>query len=293
VLGYLAIGILVARYEIVLPAALVDFAGRDSLRFGPAHIIFFLLGVATVTSCLIAVAHLCRRSQRPGRRFSWLRSGRVESFLAAWLLLEVVGFFPLTPFPASRRVMGIVVPGTLLLCRLATRTCRTPERRRLLYAVAAYGIVLALGFFAMDVRDAFAQKQGAERSVQAIGQIKSGSRVWYVGHWGFQFYAERAGMIPLVPGASALRAGDWLAVPDAHIDKQRIVLSTNALSRHEVVDIDDALPWRTMVAFYGGDVPLEHCDPPRLRVTIYRVEHDFVPDPLLGRPGPELEPRTQ
>jgi hypothetical protein len=285
VLGYLAIGVLAGRYQIILPASLIDFAGRDRLRFGPAHIIFFLFGLATVLSFLAVALRLCRRGPlpRPGR------PKRIEVFLVAWLLLEVIGFFPLTPFPAARRVMGIAFVGTLLLCRLAARTCRTPERRRLLCAAAAYGILLATGFCAMDVRDAFAQKQAAERASQAIGQTVAGSRVWYVGHWGFQFYAERAGMMPVIPDTSDLHAGDWLVVPDARIDQQRIVVSTEALSRYRDLVIDDVLPWRTMVAFYGGDVPLEHCTPPRLRVTIYLVDRDFVPQLLIGQLRSESE----
>ena len=35
-------------------------------------------------------------------------------FLLSWLLLEVVGYVALTPFPAVRRIMGVVVVTTLL-----------------------------------------------------------------------------------------------------------------------------------------------------------------------------------
>ena len=37
--------------------------------------------------------------------------------------------------------------------------------------------------------------------------------MWYVGHWGFQHYCERAGMRPLVPGETLARAGDFVVLP--------------------------------------------------------------------------------
>ena len=43
-------------------------------------------------------------------------------FLLLWLGLEALAYFPLTPFPATRRVLGPLVVLTLLVGRLAART---------------------------------------------------------------------------------------------------------------------------------------------------------------------------
>src|SRR5205823_562321 len=106
-------------------------------------------------------------------------------FLLAWLALEVVGYVPLSPFPAVRRVFGVAVVLTLLAGRLAARTCRSRDRRRILRVLAAGGVALGLAFFALDLCEAEAQRQAAEdaaRWVRAHGN--GGGQVWYAGHWG-------------------------------------------------------------------------------------------------------------
>src|SRR5207253_3104362 len=123
-----------------------------------------------------------------------------------WLGLEAAGAVALTPFPAVRRVLGVLVVATLLVGRLASHTYRRP---RLVYGLTAGGVGLGLLFYAGDLRDAVAQKQAVAAAVPPAG-----STVWFIGHWSFQYYAERAGMRPVVPDESRLRAGDWLIGPD-------------------------------------------------------------------------------
>ena len=46
-----------------------------------------------------------------------------------------------------------------------------------------------------------------------------GGRTWFVGHWGFQFYAERHGWHPVVPAETRFQPDDWLVLPDARLDQ--------------------------------------------------------------------------
>jgi hypothetical protein len=209
----------------------------------------------------------------------------VEWFLVGWLGLELVGYVVLTPFPAVRRVMGLVVVLTLLAGRLASRTCRGPARRRWIHGIVLGSLILGLGFYGIDVRDAFAQKELAETAARKIREQDPEATIWYVGHWGFQFYAERAGMKPVVATRSRLGAGDWLVVPDQRIDQQAIALDQERLCPWgEPLFVQDDLPWRTVSCYYGGSAPLEHQEGPRLMVQVYRVATAFVPRPAgLGR----------
>ena len=51
---------------------------------------------------------------------------------------------------------------------------------------------LALGFFTLDWWEARSQQMAAEQAADWIADRDGGPHpVWYVGHWGFQFYAER------------------------------------------------------------------------------------------------------
>lgn len=211
---------------------------------------------------------------------------RLDLFVVLWLLGEVLGYFVLTPFPAVRRVMGVAVVATLLVGRLAARSCVRPERRRLVGAAAAAGVALGFFFYGIDLRDAFAEKEAAEDAAAFVRARDPGARVWYVGHWGFQHYAERAGMVPIVPYQSDLRAGDWLVVPDflwappdrfGHVLAQSFHVHPTRTKLVGVREVDDGLPLQTVMGFYGGQCPLIHHEGPRVRVRVYRVVRDFVP----------------
>jgi hypothetical protein len=217
--------------------------------------------------------------------YPWWQSPflRIDLFLLFWLLGETTAFFFLTPFPAVRRVMGIMVVGTLVAGRLASRTCRERERRWLIHGITAAGVALGFVFYGVDLLDAFASKRLAEGAAAVVRQHDPNARVWYVGHWGFQFYAEQAGMKPVVPGGwsqvtpSTLQAGDWLVVPEPRLNQQTIQIEPECSEAVTDIVVETSVPLRTVQCFYGGRVPLEHHDGPRGRVTIYRVTADFVP----------------
>jgi hypothetical protein len=81
----------------------------------------------------------------------------------------------------------------------------------------------------------------------------------------------------VVPEESRLCAGDWLAVPANEWSHQHISLVDAPVQKIDEITIPGRLPVRTLACYYGGRVPLEHCDGPWMRVTIYRVERDFTP----------------
>ena len=204
---------------------------------------------------------------------------RTEWFLVAWLGLEIAGYFALTPFGAVRRVMGLIVVGTLLAGRLAAFRCRAPGRRRLVGAVVFGNIVLALVYYGVDLGEAFARKEAALRAAAAVRRQAPAARIWFIGHWEFQYYAERAGMTPVVADVSRLRPGDWLVVPDASVDRQEVVFDPASLQAFAPVVVRGCLPVATVWGFYGTGtgVPLRHHDGPVVRVKVYRVTRGFVP----------------
>lgn len=221
----------------------------------------------------------------PLQRYFCSAFRRLDWLLLLWLGLEVAGYFALTPFPAVRRVMGLMVVVTLLAGRRAARTCRLPGREMLVWAVTGGSIALGFMFYLVDLGDAIAEKTAAEQAVAFIRQKDPEARIWYVGHWGFQHYAERAGMMPVVPGGfghiepSRLRAGDWLVKPDWRLNQQMIRVDLQRAERVKVLRTADwlPLPLRTVQTFYGGFVPLEHHEGPRVEVEVYRVTEDWVP----------------
>ena len=207
------------------------------------------------------------------------RSVYLTVFLLLWFALEVAFYFPLTQFPAVRRVLGLTVVATLLTGRLVAQACATPPARRNVWAILIGGIVLGFGYFALDFWNARAQPV-AVAEASAWVQARGAQRVWYTGHWGFQYYAEHHGMQPLYVGGGPVRPGDYLVIPDEPHDRQGVQLDLPKLVQECVVVEEDPIPLRTVVNYYGGTVALEHHDGPRLRVRIYRVIEEFEPAPV-------------
>jgi 4-amino-4-deoxy-L-arabinose transferase-like glycosyltransferase len=267
--AFVAVGWLPDRIPVALPDALATALGRSLVHLNPSLDLCRALGALLI----VAVASVVMR----------LRKGadRGDLFLLGWLALEVAGYLLLNPFVAVRRLMGLAVVVTLVVGRLASRTVASHEQRRLTLAVLGYGVALALVFAVTDRADAIAQREGAARAADvAREQLRGpGARMWYVGHWGFQFYAERAGMEPVVPGSSLLRHGDVLVAAGAPVDAQRVRLSPSGVGVVAQVAVEDHLPWRTIPGYYRGAVPISSRPPgPRLNVTVYRLLEDLVPE---------------
>lgn len=249
--------------------------GYAAIAAGPpptATVVCGLFGLAVV---MVGAATIWRLTR--GAAVATDAADGVTRFLALWLVVELIAYFFLAPFPATRRVMGTGLVLALLAGRLAARTVSSSERRGLVTAVAAAGVLLGLLVFAVDYRDAAVQRQAIARAVRGIGD-PAPAAVWYVGHWGFQYYAERAGMRPAVPGRSQLRAGDWLIVPEPRITQQRVTLPPDRVAASgPPIELSDWLPLRTVSTYYGGRVPIEARRGPRLHVDVLRVTADFVP----------------
>ena len=216
----------------------------------------------------------------------WAQTGRDERFLSLWLAAEIVLYFPLSPFPAVRRVLGIVVVLTLLLGReVARRLASHPAPRQPLYAAAALSIAAGLLMWGVDLHDSRAQCDAVQQALAFLQtQDASGTR-WFTGDWGFQYYAWRAGMKPLVPGQSHLRPGDWVVfpkrlagcLPGVALDEQKLTPAAQFTT-------GNAIPLSAQNSYYQGKHPLVHRLAPQVQAMIYRVTADY-PLPATARVG--------
>jgi hypothetical protein len=266
------------------PDAVVDFPWqvgtyRDRVRVG--DVVFSVLGPIFPLALLAVLGRLCHCSR--GRLYllrNWRRY-RIEWFLMFWLLWEIVGYYALSPFPAVRRILGIQVVSTLLISRLACWTCRAPARRLLVRRLVAAGVVLGLSFHLFDYLDAAAEKQAAQDA--AALPLEAGKTRWFVGHWGFQYYAELAAMRPVEVGRSVLCQGDLLIVPQRNLNQQPLAVPVLQTELIATITVKDVVPLRTLPGFYGGRLPVNHKEGPRLTVRAYRVLSDFRTTPALAR----------
>jgi 4-amino-4-deoxy-L-arabinose transferase-like glycosyltransferase len=279
--GYLVLAWAPESYSVLLRSGAT---GSPRLRLNA--LVFGVPGALLWSTLAVAAWKLLRlRSTRVQSFLLAAGRRRVEWFLVLWLVVEVAGYFMTSPFPAARRVLGILVVTTLIVGRLAARTCRRQPYRGRLAWLALGGIFVGVGYYLVDLEEARGQQRAAHAAARRSYEMASAAIVWYVGNWGFQYYAEEAGMQPIIQGRSLLRRGEWLVIPDARYRHQRIAFPRKALVREDQLVFAGALPWRTVPAYYGGGSPLEQCAGPQITVSVYRVLRDFIP----AKPRPEVQ----
>ncbi len=138
---------------------------------------------------------------------------RAALLFGAWVGLTFFFVVTLSPFVAVRHVL-LIVPAVLWLLYASGQVVRP---KAALVLTAALGFVVAIG----DARTA-----GIYREV-ATDLGREGRATHFVGHWGFQYYAEGAGLTPYVPAETTLRACDVLVRP-TNVDQQPIAPADRA-----------------------------------------------------------------
>jgi hypothetical protein len=197
----------------------------------------------------------------------------------------MAGALVLTPFPAARRVIGLVIVSGIFVGRARSRSEPGNEADRPKSWIIAFGIASGVAVAAIDTLDAIPEKYCALRASAEISQRPGGSTVWFAGHWGFQYYCERMGMRPVVPGESLLKAGDYLAWP-AHPDSvgfyrpdfgSELGGPPNDVARKvDEIVWDDPIAAQTVPNYYGGIVPIASRNHPRLRVVVYLMTREWT-----------------
>ncbi|GAB4235055.1 MAG: hypothetical protein Kow00109_08210 [Acidobacteriota bacterium] len=230
--------------------------------------------IAVFSGALLFVAVLIRL----GEEVAQLEA----QFLGLWFL-AVVGFSVFfVPFNAVRHLIVALLPVAVTLTGLELR--RIWDRRAAGWIEGAlFGLLLlGQGVVAWTVQAADFEYAAVYRDFAAryaageLGAPGTSGRTWFVGHWGWQYYAERAGLRMLHRDGEKPAPGDWLVWPEkVHVGD---ALSGNPELRSRLVHrasvvYPGAVPWRTMsvearAGFYAvikrripyrwrPDVPLE------------------------------------
>jgi len=249
----------------------------------PEQFVFTALGVGVLLVAIAVFRRLLVAGVTQGKDAS--ASRRIDLYLLGWLLIELLGCYAIWTFLASRHVFRLATVLLLACGRLAAARLSQGGDRRLFHWVVAWGVAVGLLFFAADLSDALARRDAVRRAADqlvALGIDPQRERVWYAGHWGFQFYAESLGMKPVVPGSSRLEAGDWLVVPDG-VSRQHFWIPTGRATREALVESRSRWPWSSIPSFYAGPIPLRSQPEVQLIVSVYRVEQAFQASGPMGR----------
>ena len=246
------------------------FFGRLA-AYNPELFVFVPLGACVALAVGAAAAGSLRRGTAGERR--------LDRVLVAWLALELVGYYAISPYPAVRRVIGLGIAATLLGARAAARRKDAPDARAGVRIAVALGLALGLLYFGSDLADARARRElvaRAERRLAELGADRERENLWFIGHWELQFYAERAGMRQVVAGESQLRPQDWVLLP-AVAPRAPVALPASYFRREDELIATSAAPWSTISAYYDGPVPLRRQPESQEKLWILRVVRALVP----------------
>ncbi|MFO0937598.1 MAG: glycosyltransferase family 39 protein [Gemmataceae bacterium] len=227
-----------------------------------SNLVYGVLGIVIWPPLLLSCFRLARsRADKMDRSLDW--------FLLAWLLMELAGYYLLSPFPAARRLMGTLLVLTIVVGRLADRM-KVPHR--FVVRISACGVLLALVIQTADLYDARAGREAARQVLQTEHRPAAGGTFWHLSWSGFAYYADREGLKPLRFNQELPRVGDLVAVFDvpefhASLANQRVI----QLEQIDTIAVRDWFPLRAAPGYYDGRTPLENNHQARIRVLIYRV----------------------
>lgn len=228
---------------------------------------------------------------------------KLSRFLVWWWCTELVGYYLLTPFGAARRLVGLTLVTHLAVARLCSRSgevsryltqpFRDPklehtdrDSHKPPTLLVAMSLLAGLVVAAVDGLDAQAEKWCVEQAAAILQELPehTASRIWFAGHWGFQYYAQRQGWEHIVPCSSRIRAGDYVVLPvppeptgfyRPHVGSIPILLPEGKSETIAEVIWDDPIAAQTIPNYYGGTVALIGRNHPRLQVVVARLLCDW------------------
>lgn len=202
---------------------------------------------------------------------AWRRRDLVRGALLAWLLaaLPIVAYFHM-----AAKYLVPSAPAAALLLVLAARESRARWRSGVLAFALLAGLTLGLLIARADAHFAGFARTAARELIAP--RTRDGERVWFAGHWGFQWYAEQAGGRVLTRTPPFPRRGD--VVVSATITDGAELVGVVARRRHIDSLVDDRPGGRVMsggAGFYSntwGYLPWAWSSNPIERYDVWRVE---------------------
>lgn len=118
-----------------------------------------------------------------------------------------------SPFMATRHVL-LLLPPFIILGSYVYRNA-TPKA-----ITAAIGLTCFLGL-ALGISDWVYADFYRKAVPMTLKHVPTSSNVWATGHWGWQWYSKKAGMLFYEYDVSAPKAGDYFVIPEV-IAKQKV-----------------------------------------------------------------------
>jgi 4-amino-4-deoxy-L-arabinose transferase-like glycosyltransferase len=216
----------------------------------------------------------------------WQRRDAISVLLVLW----VVGTFIFTAFlnwAINVRSVLPLVPavGILIARRLQSRLNADSALKPRLAVCLVPALALSLALCWADFRFANSMREGASEIKDVAGErLAPSARLWFQGHWGFQYYMEKAGGLVMDRGRLECNPGDVVAIPMTN--NYGNCLFPDDLTEHEATVIVPASRWLATMhmlmgaGYYANRIgPLPFAFGP---VTIEEYQLFRVREPVRG-----------
>jgi hypothetical protein len=251
-------------YTIVPREPLWVSAGNGKPILSMNNLVFGTTGIALIALMAAVVGKLLRSEDRVADG----QPHRADLFLALWLVLEIAGYFAISPYPAVRRILGVVLLATLLAFRLASKAAEHPVRRRLIWAVVSVNFAFGLFAFAADYNLYYGEKVLARLAVDAARTVEPNATIWHNAHGAFEYYGERRGMRYCSSPEAEPCAGDLIALLAGAENTGQSVPDGRSWEYVSGWNWQPYLPIRSRYQF--GNTAFERSSGPIVRVRLYR-----------------------
>lgn len=201
------------------------------LHSAPPHWMIPVFGLATVVFWDLV-------------RLIWRRKDHLQLVLTAWLFLAlpVVLYVQI----AAKYIVASAPAAALILARAVDQRA---GRFAHLVAGIAVSAGLALGILIISADAVFAGLGRRAADELIAPQVALGKSVWYTGHWGFHWYAEKAGARPLTRTPPYPQPGD-IVVSSTATHSGHLV---NILPRRQLIgSLSDASPGGRIMSSGAG-----------------------------------------
>lgn len=253
--GFLLVGLVPDTAERSFTSSLdtVAYLAMAACTWGVTAILFWRIGWPVL-----------RRVTLPQPR----STGAVRLLLLGWFLAEIATSLLISPFPAARRVLGMLIAASFAAGWLAA------QRRPTTLPVWRYGAVSVLfgvAFQGIDLLEGRAFVQAAAEAYHYTQATDPAAKAYFTGGWGFEFCAPRAGLAPLLEGHTTLQRGDFVVCGSIDGIETPWFLDDPRLPAVHEIGIDDGVPWSLLFQYYSGRRPLDGQVGPRFVARILRA----------------------
>lgn len=203
------------------------------------------------------------------------------AFLLGWLAIELAAYFVLSPFPAARRGIGVLVVALLIVAQALSAAPDRVQTRRAVRAAMPFAVVAGLAFWTLGAIDAANLVRLAEDAAAAARRSAGDAPAWFLSTLSFDHHAAASGLRPLLVGRTILHAGDRVVVAPADL------LDALPWDRSRIEPLEDRragvdLGVRLSPDFFIGQIPIVAAADSRPSARIYRVAAD---GPLEAAPA--------